>query len=58
MTYITVNKNRYLIRGPLSPREVRKHWESFKAKYPDTKLTLEQWMVSYGKVYFKVRSER
>ena len=43
---------KYKIRGDRTEDEVLQHWESFKKKFPDTKTTFKEWLVSYGKVYF------
>lgn len=45
--------DQYKIRGDWTPDEILQHWDSFKKKYPATKLSFEQWLVGYGKIYFK-----
>jgi hypothetical protein len=53
MQRITVKGITWRIRGPSSPRQLRTQYKAFITKYPSSKLTLAQWLVNNGKVYFK-----
>lgn len=55
MSYITVNGKRFLIRGADSATQLRHRFLAFKRKYPDSKLTLAQWLVQRGGTYTRVR---
>lgn len=51
--YIKTAKGKYLIRGPWTARELKAQYKALLEKYPNTKLTFDEWL-NYGKVYFKV----
>lgn len=55
MNYITVDGNKYLIRGPYKAKDLRNLFDSFKKKYPDVKTTFSRWLVANGKVYVRVK---
>jgi len=54
--YLDIIK-KYKIRGPWTPDELIQHWNAFKQKYPNTKITFEHWLGYFGKVYFKKQNE-
>jgi len=55
--YVTTEKGTYLIRGSWKVTELRAQYISFQHKY-NSKITFDQWLVQYGKVYFMKDQER
>jgi hypothetical protein len=56
--YLTINGDRYLIRGPFTAPQVRQRHADFLRKYPDSTLPLDRWAVERGAVYFRVPNPR
>ena len=51
--YITINKAKYLIRGPWTATDLHRLYAAFCVKYPDTKLSFAEW-ANRGHIYLKV----
>lgn len=50
--YIQVDGKRYLIRGPWTAKDLRRLYQSFSAKYPNTPF--KEWL-NRGFVYYRTR---
>lgn len=54
MPTITIEKDKYLIRGAYSADDLHRMYDSYCEKYGHN-LTLRQWAIQRGKVYVKMK---
>ncbi len=50
----TIDGVKYLMRDPRPVKELRRMYAAFLLKYPDSKLTIHQWL-NRGRIYKRMK---